>query len=309
MSVTRRDFLASSALAAIAGAIGRPNAAHAWAQQPAPTPVFTDIRRKVGYFTMQGGTIGYLLEPRGGVVVDSQFPQTAPAFIKGWNERSNSAAILRLINTHHHGDHTGGNIAFKGIARQVVAHATAAEHMKNPPGQQPSTTEQLYPDRTFTDVWREQVGDEWVRAKYYGAAHTSGDAVITFERANVAHMGDLMWHLRHPVIDKAAGASIKNWISVLEKAAADHNSDTIYIFGHANTGLPVTGPRAALMAFRDYLTGLLAFVEAQVKAGKSRDEILATQGPLPGFDAYGPLPAKPAPRGALYSAVEEVFGK
>ena len=122
-------------------------------------------------------------------------------------------------------------------------------------------------------------------------------------------MGDLMWHLRHPVIDKAAGASIKNWISVLEKAAADHNSDTIYIFGHANTGLPVTGPRAALMAFRDYLTGLLAFVEAQVKAGKSRDEILATQGPLPGFDAYGPLPAKPAPRGALYSAVEEVFGK
>ena len=127
--------------------------------------------------------------------------------------------------------------------------------MKNPPGQQPPTTEQLYPDRTFTDVWREQVGDEWVRAKYYGVAHTSGDAVITFERANVAHMGDLMFHQRHPVIDKAAGASIKNWISVLEKAAADHDNDTIYIFGHANTGLPVTGPRAALMAFRDYLTG------------------------------------------------------
>ena len=309
MSVTRRGFLASSAVAAVAGAIGRPSAAYAWWQQPAPMPVFTDIRRKVGYFTMQGGTIGYLNEPRGGVVVDSQYPQTAPAFIKGWNERSNGAAILRLINTHHHADHTGGNIAFKGIARQVIAHATAAEHMKNPPGQQPPTTEQLYPDRTFTDVWREQVGDEWVRAKYYGAAHTSGDAVITFERANVAHMGDLMFHQRHPVIDKAAGASIKNWISVLEKAAADHNNDTIYIFGHANTGLPVTGPRAALMAFRDYLTGLLAFVQAQVKAGKSRDEILATQGPLPGFDAWGPLPPKPQPRGALYSAVEEVFGK
>lgn len=308
MSVTRRDFLASSAVAAMAGAIGQPGAARAWAQQAAPTPVFTDIRRKVGWFTMQGGTIGYLNEPRGGIVVDSQYPQPAAAFIKGWNERSNGAAILRLINTHHHADHTGGNIAFKGVARQIVAHAQAAEHMKAPPGMAAPTAEQLYPDRTFTDVWREQFGDEWVRAKFHGIAHTSGDAVITFERADVAHMGDLMWNQRHPVIDKAAGASIRNWISVLERVAGEHGNDTIYIFGHAATGQPVTGPKAALLAFRDYLTGLLAFVEAQVKAGKSRDEILATQGPLPKFEAYGNLP-KPAPRGALYSAVEEVLGK
>src|SRR5262245_13965047 len=194
MSLTRRGFLASSAVAAIAGAIGRPHAVAAWRQAQTPTPVFTDLRRKVGFFTMQGGTIGYFADQRGSVVVDSQFPQAATAFIQGWNERTRSMAIHRLINTHHHGDHTGGNIAFKGVAQHGVAHATAAEHMKNPPGGTAPTTEQLYPDRTFTDVWREQFGDEWVRAKFYGLAHTSGDAVITFERANVAHMGDLMFY-------------------------------------------------------------------------------------------------------------------
>jgi hypothetical protein len=88
----------------------------------------------------------------------------------------------------------------------------------------------------------------------------------------------------------------------------DHNNDTTYIFGHAAMGQPVTGPRAALLAFRDYLTELLAFVDAQIKTGKSRDEILAIQGPLPKFENYGPLP-KPAPRGALYSAYEELTAK
>jgi glyoxylase-like metal-dependent hydrolase (beta-lactamase superfamily II) len=287
--------------------VGRVSRAQPPAAQAPPVTKFEELRRGVGMFIGNGGTIGYLVNSAGALAVDSQFMNTAEICVAGLKQRAPNGIEL-LINTHHHGDHTGGNIAFKGIARHVLAHEKAAEHMKNPPGQQPPTTEQLYPDRTFTNVWREQTADEWVRSQYYGPAHTSGDAVITFERANVAHMGDLMFHQRHPVIDKAAGASIRNWISVLEKVPADHSADTIYIFGHAGTGQPVTGPRAALLAFRDYLTALLAFVESQLKAGKSRDEILATQGPLPGFDAYGPLP-KPAPRGARYSAVEEVTGK
>jgi glyoxylase-like metal-dependent hydrolase (beta-lactamase superfamily II) len=122
--------------------------------------------------------------------------------------------------------------------------------------------EQLLP----TDVHHlaRAVGDEWIRAKFYGRAHTSGDAVITFERANVAHMGDLMFNRRHPVVDRPAGASMKNWISVLEAAAKDHNNDTIYIFGHGGMNQPVTGPRAELMYFRDYLTALLAYVQTEI---------------------------------------------
>src|SRR5690606_32993440 len=193
---------------------------------------------------------------------------------EGLNARSGDRPVDCLINTHHHGDHTGGNISFRGHVEQVVAHATAAEHMRQPPGGEPPA-DQLYPDVTFTDRWAADVGDERVLARHYGRAHTSGDAVITFERANVVHMGDLMFHQRHPVVDRAAGATIRNWMTVLDRTVADHSPDTVYIFGHANAGLPVTGSHADLTGFRDYFGALLAFVESQVQAGHSRDEVLA----------------------------------
>jgi cyclase len=302
MPTTRRDFLASSAAAALAAAIGRPSLARAWQGQA--QPAFTPIRRNVGYFTMRGGTIGYLVNPGGVVVVDSQFPPEAKACLDGLNSRSNNRPVDFLINTHHHGDHSGGNISFRGAAKKVVAHVKADEHMRQPPGAQ-APADQLYPDTTFTETWSADVGDERIRVRHYGRAHTSGDAVITFERANVAHMGDLMFNQRHPVVDRAAGALIRNWMTVLDRATADHANDTLYIFGHANTGLPITGDRTDLAKFRDYLGGVLAFAEANVKAGKSREEILAMRDPLKGFESYGRF-GQANPRDVLTCAYEEV---
>ena len=285
MSPSRREFLATSAAAALAGTLGRP-ALLRGLQGQAPTPVFTPIRRNVGFFTMRGGTIGYLVNPGGVVAVDSQFAAEAKACLNGLNERS------------------GGNLSFRGAAKKVVAHAKADEHMRQPPGGQPPA-DQLFPDTTFTETWSANVGDERIRAKHYGRAHTSGDAVITFERANVAHMGDLMFNQRHPVVDRAAGATIRGWMTVLERTPRDHANDTIYIFGHANTGLPVTGSQADLAKFRDYFGALLAFVESHVKAGKSREEVLAMREPLKGFETFGPF-GQPGPRDALTCAYEEV---
>ena len=285
MSISRRDFLATSAAAALAGTLGRP-AVLRGLQGQTPQPVFTPIRRNVGFFTMRGGTIGYLVNSGGVVVVDSQFPPEAKVCLDGLNERSGSRPVDFLINTHHHGDHTGGNVSFRGAAKKVVAHAKADEHMRQPPGGQPPT-DQLFPDTTFTETWSADVGDERIRARHYGRAHTSGDAVITFERANVAHMGDLMFNQRHPVVDCPAGATLRGWMTVLERAPRDHTTDTVYIFGHANTGLPVTGTHADLARLREYLGAVLAFVESQVKAGRSRDEILAMRDPLKGFESYG----------------------
>jgi cyclase len=251
----------------------------------------------------RGGTIGYLIDKGAVVVVDSQFPDSAKACLDGLQERSKNHGVDLLINTHHHGDHTQGNIAFKGIAKHVLAHERAVELQKQvaaQPGRAgaPPPPEPLFADRTFKDTWREQLGDEWVSGKFYGRAHTSGDITVTFERANVVHMGDLMFNRRHPVVDRPAGASMKNWISVLEMAAKDHGNDTIYIFGHAGnqaapaTGMfPVTGPRAELMFFRDYLTALLAYVQAEIKSGKTRDEVIAVRTPLKGFETHGNLNA------------------
>ena len=309
MSLTRRDFLTSSAAAVAAATLGRPLLASAWqGQGPPPTPTFTPIRRNVGYFTMRGGTIGWLVNPGAVVVVDSQFAAEATACLTGLKERSSGRGVDFLINTHHHADHTSGNISFKGEAKKVVAHAKADEHMRQPPGQQAPTTEQLYPDTTFTDTWSADVGDEKVSTKYYGRAHTSGDAVITFERANVVHMGDLMFNQRHPVVDRSAGALMRNWMTVLDGALKDHANDTIYIFGHANTSLGPTGlvgGPAELTRFRDYLGAVLAFVEAQHKAGKTKDEILAMRDPLPGFENFGRFGPAGA-RDALTCAYEEV---
>jgi cyclase len=324
MSHSRRDFLSASAAAALGVAFGRPLAAFAQ-QGQAPQPVFTPIRRNVGTFTMRGGTIGWLVNAGGVAVVDTQFPPEARVLLEGLQSRSRNRGVDLLINTHHHGDHTGGNGVFRGVAKRVVAHGMADQHMRRgpqappPPGQhapmqqqppqqppqQPGAPEQLYPTVTFTHTWSADLGDERIVARHHGRGHTSGDAVITFERANVVHMGDLAFHQRHPVVDRAAGASMRNWARLLDQVVASHARDTIYIFGHANTGLPVTGSSAELLKFRDYLAAVVAFAERQVQAGKSRDEVLAMREPLAGFEPWGPF-GQASPRDPLTVAYEEV---
>jgi cyclase len=327
MPPSRRDFLATSAALTAGALLGRP--LHALAPQPvramssAQQANFTPIRRNVGTFTMRGGTVGWLVNAGGVAVVDTQFPAEAQALLAGLQERSGNRGVDVLLNTHHHGDHTSGNGVFRGVARAVVAHGMADQHMRRAPQppqqaqQQPAPQPQaqpqptqpppppLYPDTTFTHSWSNMVGDERIIARHHGRAHTSGDAVITFERANVVHMGDLAFHRRHPVVDRAAGASMRNWARVLEHVVNAHARDTIYIFGHAGEGLPVTGGATELLQFRDYLNAVLEFVERHVAAGRSREEVLAMRTPLAGFEAWGPF-GQPGARDPLTVAHEEV---
>lgn len=325
MSPSRRDFLAASGAAALGAVLGRPLDVLASRARTAP-PEFTPLRRNVGTFTMRGGTVGWLVDAGGVAVVDTQFPAEAQALLAGLRERSGGRGVDVLLNTHHHPDHTSGNGVFRGVARSVVAHGMADQHMRRapqpspqapqqpaqpqqPPAQpqatQPPPPEPLYPDTTFTHSWSNQVGDERIVARHHGRAHTSGDAVITFERANVVHLGDLGFHRRHPVVDRAAGASMRNWARVLPHVVDAHARDTLYIFGHAGEGLPVTGNAADLLHFRDYLEAVLAFVERQVQAGRSRDEVLAMRTPLAGFEAWGPF-GQAGPRDPISAAWEEV---
>lgn len=312
MSTTRRDFLTVSVLGVAAGALGRPAFARAWQQAP-PQTSFNDIRRNVGYFTGGGGTIGYLINKDGVVVVDTQFMNTAQVCLAGLQERSKNRGVDVLFNTHHHGDHTGGNMAFKGIAKKHVANKRAAElqqqvyetAVKNAQAKgSAAPAEILVADRTFTDTWGESVGDEKITAKTYTPAHTSGDAIIHFEKANVVHMGDLLFNRRHPVVDRPAGASLANWIKQMELIAKAHNKDTVFIAGHAGANFPVTCAQADLMHHRDYITALLEFTSAQIKAGKTREDVVAMKDVLKGFDAHGPLTAGP-----LGAAFDELTAK
>jgi glyoxylase-like metal-dependent hydrolase (beta-lactamase superfamily II) len=302
MKWSRREFIVASSFAVIGGSI---RGSSALGQQPAAPPVvplFADIRRNVGTFTARGGTIGWLIAPDGVVVVDSQFPDTAQMFLDGLKSRTQQKIDL-LVNSHHHGDHTGGNHTLRPSVVKIVGHA-------NQPGLQQKQAEaakagspQAYADETFKDNWKADLGTEIVSASHYGPGHTGGDIAIVFERANVVHMGDLMFNHRHPRVDRPGGASIRNWIVLLEKVTNEHAADTTYIFGHAKVGLPVTGTRADLLAFRDYFSALLDHVQKEIAAGKSVDEI-AKVPQLPGFPDHEGMPT-----GTLQMAYEELTAK
>ena len=308
MALTRRHFITTSAAAAAAGAFGRFDLfAQQQAQAPI-TPVIKELRRGVGLWTARGGTIGWLVNPAGAIAVDSQFPDTAALCVEHLLKASGKTEIATLINTHHHGDHTGGNAVFRPKTKKILAHANVPAYLKagyaqaierraqqTPAPTTPAPAEPTTIDQTFTDVWAFEHGNEKVSAKHYGPAHTGGDAVIRFERANVAHMGDLMFNRAHPVIDRANGASIANWIVVLEKVAVELPADTIYIFGHAGTGREVTGTRTDLLHHRGYLEALLEYTRAQIKAGRTREEFLKSTDVIKGFEDYGPLISRPLP--------------
>jgi glyoxylase-like metal-dependent hydrolase (beta-lactamase superfamily II) len=231
------------------------------------------MRRNVGYFTERGGTIGWLNHPNGIVVIDSQWKEQAEHLIE-LIMKGTMKPIDYLINTHHHGDHTSGNIAFKGIARNVLAHENSKINQMNSAKANNNEADQLYPDMTFRDRWQQAVADEMIDIQYWGAGHTNGDSIIHFQQANIVHTGDLVFNRRYPFIDKGAGASIENWINILQTMQSYFDNDTQFIFGHAGTGYNVTGTKDDLAAFADYLTALLEFVQAAIQAGKTKEQIM-----------------------------------
>jgi len=302
--MNRRRFLASSSSAVIAAAL-REWPALAQGRQSRPATRFEELRGGTGIFTGRGGTIGWLVTDEGAVVIDSQFPGTAEACVEGL-QRKSRRGIHVLINTHHHADHTAGNKIFRPAVKFIVAHANSAEWQHTSAAEAKAEGDQAYPDQTFTNVWQLKIGKEMVVAKYYGFGHTSGDVAISFEAANVVHMGDLMFNRLHPFIDRPAGASIANWITVLERVPREHSADTIYIFGHGKDEFGPTGSRADLARFRDYLSAVLDYTRRQTAAGKSREEIART-GALRGFEEYAaPDPPQVSLATVLATAYDEL---
>ncbi|MES2418722.1 MAG: MBL fold metallo-hydrolase [Bacteroidota bacterium] len=267
----RRQFIQHSALAMAMLALYRQEAFAG--QYLSRAYQFKALRNDVGIFTEQGGTIGWLNGSSGFVVVDSQFPASAPHVIeelKGLAEKP----FKYLLNTHHHGDHTAGNIVFKGIAEHVVAHQNSLINQKIAAEKAKNEANQLYPDITFGTGWKAPVGKEKISAYYYGSGHTNGDVVYHFENANIVHVGDLVFNRRYPYIDKENGAHIGNWITALDKIQNKFDNDTLFIWGHSLDPEKVTGNKTDIKAFRNYLESLLTFVKTEMKAGKPKEEIL-----------------------------------
>ena len=322
MPISRRQFVSASSMSVAAIGLARlPVFGQAGGQAPAaqapPVTKFEEIRRGVGYFTGNGGTIGYLVNGDGAIAVDSQFMPTAEICVAGLKQKAPKGIEL-LINTHHHGDHTSGNPAFRPAVKRILAHENcvawqrkvAEQAAANPqpaaPGA-PAAVPPVYADATFKDTWTVDFGGETVHVRYFGPGHTSGDAVIFFEKANVIHAGDLLFRRVHPRVDSPAGASVVNWQAILSKMIGSHGGDTAFIFGHGRDGM-VLGKVADVTFFRDYLGAALDHVRAGIKAGHSKEEI-AKAPALKGFEDVAQINPRIALAGVLESAYDELARK
>lgn len=242
------------------------------------------LRNDVGIFTEKGGTIGYYLSKKGIVVIDSEFPEQSQHLIDEIKKISDKPFEL-LINTHHHLDHTSGNISFKGLVKDVAAHENSLTNQKRVAIEKKNEDQQLYPNITYVDSQTFKIGKEQIKTYYFGAGHTNGDSIVHFQHANIAHMGDLVFNRRWAFIDRSAGASIKNWITVLDKTLSTFDNETLFIFGHAFDPEKVSGNKEEIKAMQDYLTKLLDFVGKEIKAGKTKEEVLKEKS-IPGVSEW-----------------------
>ena len=274
----RRQFLLRSSLLTAGAALPFKNL---WASKAGN---FTELRRNVGYFTERGGTIGYFVSDEGMAIVDSQFPKTAKNCLNGLKDRTDHPLDL-LINTHHHGDHTSGNPVFEGVAEKIAAHENVPELMKKANKESEDEGNTAFPTTTFAERWKMDVGNETIHAHHFGPAHTSGDSVIYFEKANVVHTGDLVFNRMNPYTDRPAGASIQNWIKVLQSIEDEYPADAQFIFGHGKPDFGVTGGKEDVKVMRNYLSAIIEHVEQGLQQDQSKEEITSPK-KLEGFEHF-----------------------
>jgi len=282
---TRRTFLKDTAAATAYGLLLAQLASCKGGQKlviPESAPYQMGfVRGNVGFFTERGGTIGWYADKGGIAVVDTQFPEQSQHLI-GELQQLHAAPIDVLINTHHHGDHTAGNIAYKELTSRIVAHTNSKKNQAASAKARDTEDKQLYPTEVFTDELTIKVAAETIELSYHGAGHTDGDALVHFTKANVVHMGDLIFNRRFPYIDKGAGASIGNWINILDKVDGKYTDDTKFIFGHSSNGYDITGTKEDIKAFKNYLEQLLSFGQQSIKAGRTLEEVKADTTVIPG---------------------------
>ena len=277
----RRQFIQVSTLTTSALFLANSSLLAHFLTDPWKVKMLTD---QIGIFTEKGGTIAFFLSKDGIIVVDAEFPEQARHLISEVKKRSENPFKL-LINTHHHGDHTAGNIEFKGLVENVVGHENCLVNHKRVAEQQKNVDKQLFADTTFANTWRYKIGGEKIKAHYFGAAHTNGDAIIHFQNANIAHMGDLVFNRRYAFVDRSAGANISSWIEVLEKSKNTFDNGTMFVFGHAFDPEQVTGNKNDLTAMQNYLSKLLRFVDREIRSGKSKEEIIKEKS-IPGLKEW-----------------------
>lgn len=222
-----------------------------------------------------GGNIGVLIGKDGTLMIDNQFAPLSNK-INGAIKTLDPGEIRFLVNTHLHGDHSGGNENFKRMGVTVVAHDLARERMGKEQVNKamnrvtPPREKDALPVITFSDKLNFHLNDEDIVLHHFDAGHTDGDLIVQFKNANVVHTGDAFVRYRYPVIDVSSGGSVNGFISTLDKILLLIDDNTKIIPGH---GEPAT--KADVNKVRDAVADIRDQVSSALKKGKKTEDISA----------------------------------
>ena len=234
-----------------------------------------------------GGNIGVSVGDDGVFIIDDQYAPLTDKILAAIKALSDKP-VRFVINTHWHGDHTGGNENLGKAGAVIVAHENVHKRMSTRQVMKafnrdvPPSPHAALPVITFTEDVKFHLNGDEIQAFHRPNAHTDGDAVLKFNKANIAHLGDTFFNGLYPFIDTGSAGSIDGIIAATDSSLAMVDDNTKIIPGHG----PVTN-KAGLQAYRDMLAKVRDNVLVHVKAGKSMEETVAAK-PSAEFDeAWG----------------------
>jgi len=256
------------------------------ARAEAPPQGLTTQKIFEGLYLLQGagGNIVLQVGPDGVLLVDAQ-AATLTSQLKTEIAKVTDKPVRFLINTHWHRDHTGGNETLGAAGAVILAHESVRMRLSTPqfiemfqrsiPPVQPSG----WPVLTFTESVNLHLPTDDIDIFHLEPAHTDGDSVVWFRRADVVHMGDLFVFPGYPFIDHSSGGAIHGFVSMIDRVLAGAKDTTKIVPGHG----PIS-TRAQLKTWRDMLVTIRDRIKQAVAAGKSLAEIQASR-PTAEFDA------------------------
>jgi cyclase len=220
-----------------------------------------------------GGNIGLCSGPDGAMLVDDQFAPLSEKILAA-AKAANDVPLRWVVNTHWHGDHVGGNEAMAAAGATLIAHDRVRRRMIE--GQDNKffdrkvdpAPQKALPLITFDDSTTLHVNGEDAVAFHVAPAHTDGDVIVWFPKANVVHMGDTFFSSTYPIIDLESGGSIDGMIAASERVLPRIGDATRVVPGHGQVG-----DKAGLQRYHDMLVGVRAAVAKLVKQKKSMDEV------------------------------------
>lgn len=229
------------------------------------------------YYMISGagvaGNIGVFVGEKGVYMVDNQWSELSLR-IKKIISSITDKPIELIVNTHFHFDHTNGNIAFRKEGVPIIAHTNARLRMTQRQVlrgfmsvvQKPYPTEAL-PNLTFTDKIEYYDGEEIIELKYYPNAHTDGDVIVHFKKADIYHTGDVFVPYGIPVIDPDGGGDIYALIETINFLISNSTETSKFIPGHG-----AICSKKDLIVFRDLLSSILEDVLKSHKQGKDLEQ-------------------------------------